>query len=130
MFQLGEENDIAGFKMFRTPRGGDEIDSFRRPARKNNFVGGFGVDEFSGTGARGFEGVRGAVAQLMDAAMNIGVVVFVIMHERINDAAGLLRRGGVVEINQRLAVDLLMENGKISAQFGPINHEILQKSQL
>ena len=130
MFQFGEQNHIARLEILRAPSRGDQINSFRRAARKNNFVGRLRIDEFRRTRARGFKGIRRAVAQFMDTAMNIGVVKFVIMHERINDAAGLLRRGGVVEINQRLAVDLLMQNREVSAQFGPINHEILQKSEL
>ena len=39
-----------------------------------------GVDEFRGAGAGGFEGGRGAVAQFVDAAMDVGVVVLVVMH--------------------------------------------------
>ena len=81
----------------------------------------FGVDEFRGACARGFKGVGRAVAQFVDAAMDIGVVVFVIMHQRVNHRARFLRRGGVVEIHQRLAVDLLIENRKILSQRGPIN---------
>ena len=48
--------------------------------------------------------------------MDIGVVVFVVMHQRVNHRARFLRRGGVVEINQRLAVDLLVEDRKILSQ--------------
>ena len=64
--------------------------------------------------------VRGAVAQFMDAAMDIGVVVLVVMHERVNDRARLLGGGGVVEIDQRLAVDFLVQNREIRAKFCPI----------
>ena len=99
----------------------DEIDAFGRAARENDFVGAFGVDEFRGAGARGFKRVRRAVAQLVDAAMDIGVVVLVIMHQRVNHRARFLRRGGVVEINQRLAVDLLIEDRKILSQRRPVN---------
>jgi hypothetical protein len=53
--------------------------------------------------------------------MDVGVVVLVIMHQRVNHRARFLRRGGVVEINQRLAVDLLVEDGKILSQRSPVN---------
>ena len=110
MLHFREQNHVAGLEIFCAPRTGDEIDAFGRAARENDFVGAFGVDEFRGAGARGFEGVRGAVAQFVDAAMDIGVVVLVVMDERVNHRARLLRRGGVVEINQRLAVDFLVED--------------------
>ena len=41
--------------------------------------------------------------------------------DEIEHRARLLRRGGVVEINQRLAVDLLVERRKIGAQRFPIH---------
>ena len=66
-----------------------------------------GVDEFRGARPGGLVTRRGAITQLVDAAMDVGIVVFVIMHQRVNHRARLLRRCGVVEINQRLAVDLL-----------------------
>ena len=117
MLHFREQNHVAGLEIFCAPGTGDEIDAFGRAAREDDFVGAFGVDEFCGAGAGGFKRVRRAVAQFMDAAMDVGVVVLVIMHQRVNHRAGLLRRGGVVEINQRLAVDLLVQDRKIRAQF-------------
>ncbi len=52
--------------------------------------------------------------------MHIGVVVLVIMLERIDDRARLLRRRRVVEINQRLAVHLLVEDREVLANRIPI----------
>jgi hypothetical protein len=121
MLHFREQNHVAGLEIFCSPRTRDEIDAFGRAAHEDDFVGAFGVDEFRGARARGFKGVRGAIAQLVDAAMDIGVVVFVIMHERVNHRARFLRRGGVVEINQRLAVDFLIENRKIFSQRRPVN---------
>ena len=122
MLHFREQNHVAGLEVFCSPRTRDEIDAFGRAAREDDFVGAFGVDEFRGARARGFERVRRAIAQLVDAAMDIGVVVLVVMHERVNHRARFLRRGGVVEINQRLAVDFLIENRKILSQLCPISH--------
>ncbi len=99
MLHFREQNHVAELKIFCAPRTGDKIDAFRRAARKNNFVGGFCVDKFCRARARGFKRIRRAIAQLVDAAMDIGIVEFVIMHQRVNDRARFLRRGGVVEIN-------------------------------
>ena len=48
--------------------------------------------------------------------MHIGVVILVEAAQRLDDGAGLLRSGGVVQINQGMAMHLLVEDGKILAQ--------------
>ena len=55
----------------------------------------------------------------MDAAVNIGVIALIIIHERVDDALRFLRRGGVVEVDERLPVDLLVEDREIGAEVGP-----------
>jgi len=64
--------------------------------------------------------------------MHIGIFVFVIMPDDIEDRPRFLRGGGVVEINQRMTVHSLPENRKILAKRGPIHatggclvHEII-----
>jgi hypothetical protein len=54
-------------------------------------------------------------------AVHIGVVVLVIMHQRVNHPTRFLGRRGIVEINQRLAMDFLIQNRKILAQRRPVN---------
>ena len=73
-----------------------------------------GVEEAGGAGAGGLVGLGGAAAQFVDAAMDVGVVVLVKAAQGVNDGAGLLRGGGVVQIDQRMAVDLLVKNRKIA----------------
>ena len=121
MLHFREQNHVAGLEILRAPGTRDEVDAFGRAAGEHDFVGASGVDEFRRARPGGFVTGRGAIAQFVDAAMDVGVVVFVIMHQRVNHRARLLRRGGVVEINQRLAVDLLVEDGKILPQRSPVN---------
>ena len=116
VFHFGEQDDIAGFKVFSAPGGGNEINAFGGAAGENDLIGVARVDEFGRPGAGGFKGNRGAVAQFMNAPMNVGVVVLVIMHQRVDDGAGLLRGGGVIKINQRLAMDILVQNPEILSQ--------------
>jgi hypothetical protein len=47
----------------------------------------------------------------MDAAMDIGIVALVVALDGMEDRAWFLRRGGVVEIDERMAVDFLTERG-------------------
>ena len=121
MLHFGEQDHIAGLQIFCAPRTGDEIDALGRSARENNFVGIPGIDEFGRPCSRRFKRRRGAIAQFMDAAMDVGVVVLVVMNERVDHRSWFLRGRRVVEIDQRLAMDLLVEDGKILAQLLPIN---------
>ena len=49
----------------------------------------------------------GLHAEGVDSAMDVGVVAFVVVHEGLNDGGGFLGGGGVVQVDQRLAVDKL-----------------------
>ena len=51
----------------------------------------------------------------MHAAMNIGVVRLVVARDCVDHRSRLLRCGGVVEINERLAVNFPLEDWKIGA---------------
>ena len=53
--------------------------------------------------------------------MDVGVVALVETAQRVDDGARFLARGRVVEIEQRLAVNLLVKNREILAQCFPIN---------
>src|SRR5579859_4193856 len=120
MLHLRQENDVAGLQIFRAPGAGHEVDALGGAAGEDDFLRAFGVDEFGGARPRVLKRGRGAIAQFVDAAVDVGVVAFVIMDQRVNHHARLLRRGGVIEINQRLAVDLLVKDGKIPAERGPV----------
>ena len=99
----------------------DALHTFGRAARENDFIRAAGVDEFRSAFARGFKSGGGAIAQFMDAAMHVGVIVLIIMNQRLNDRAWFLRRGGIVEINQRPAVDLLVKDWKVLSERSPVS---------
>ncbi len=52
--------------------------------------------------------------------MDVGVVVLVVVDDRIDHRPRLLRGGPVVQVDQRLAVHLLGEGGEIELQSGGI----------
>ena len=58
------------------------------------------------TGA--FVGFRGAVAQLVDAAVDVGVVALVVGANRVDDDLWFLAACGVVEIYEEMTVDGLL----------------------
>jgi len=51
----------------------------------------------------------------MNASMHVGVVVLVVITQRVQHRARFLAGRGVVEINQRMPVNLLVQHGKIGA---------------
>ena len=59
-------------------------------------------------------GLGRGVGEVMQAAMHVGVFALVGFRHAVEHRVRLLRRGGVVEIDQRLAVDLQRQRGKSS----------------
>ncbi len=51
----------------------------------------------------------------MRATMDVRVLEAVEMNKPVDDGLRLLRRGGVVEPDQRVPVDPLVEDGKVAA---------------
>jgi hypothetical protein len=66
--------------------------------------------------SRCFEGFGGPAAQFVNPAMHIGIVILIKPGQRFEDGTGLLRGGGIVQINQGMAMHLLVEDWKILAQ--------------
>ena len=63
--------------------------------------------------ARRLVGLGRGVGEIVQAAMDVGVFVLVGVHEPVEDGLRLLRRGGVVEIDERLAVRALGQDREI-----------------
>ena len=121
VFQLGEENDIAGLEIVQRPGFSDEIDAFGGAAREDDFLRGASVDEPGDSFAGAFVGGGGAIAQLVDAAMDVRILVLVVVLDGLEDGARFLGGGAVVEVDQRMSVDLLAEDGEILAKLFPVD---------
>ncbi len=120
MLHLGEQDHIARLDELAAPRLRHEVDALRGAACEHNLVRVLGIDELRHPRARRLEGVGRTVAQLVDAAVDVRIVPLVIAHQRLNHRPRLLRRGGVVQVNERMPVDALVEDGKVAAQRGPV----------
>ena len=94
----------------------NEIDCLRSAAHEYDLFPGSGVDEASHALAGRLVGLGGTLAQDMHATVNIGVVALVVLGLRGDDRARLLRRRRVVEIHQRLAAHLGLEDRKLRPQ--------------
>ena len=93
----------------------NEIDALGRAAHEDYFVR-FDAQKLCNPGARALVGIGRALAQRVDAAVDVGVVAAVELVERVEHRPGLVRRRGVVKIDQRLAVDFLLKRREVSAQ--------------
>jgi hypothetical protein len=58
----------------------------------------------------------------MDAPVNVGMVVFVIIGNGLHDLSRTLRRRGIVQVGKRPVVDHLPEDRKIVAKRFEIGH--------
>ncbi len=93
----------------------DQIDAFGGAAHKDAFPDVAGVHESLDLLARALISVRGFHAEIMHSAMDIGMFVFKVLHPALDHHLGDLRRRGIVEIDERVAVHGLAEHRKILA---------------
>src|SRR5262249_49645826 len=66
-------------------------------------------------GTRSLVGLGRPLAQEVNSPMHVGVVRAVVGAQRIDHRLRLLGRGGVVEIDERMAVDVLVQGRKVLA---------------
>ena len=85
-------------------------------------MGFFGVDESRHRLTGMFVGFSGHLAEIMNATVDVAVLVQVIVALALDDTQGLLGSRCVVEIHQRLAIDLLVEDRELSSYFVDIHH--------
>ena len=79
-------------------------------------VGG-GVEEARGGLAGPFISVGRGIGEEMQAPMDVGIFLAIGALHGVQHRLGLLRRGGVVQIDQRLAIDLARQDREILADF-------------
>ena len=122
MLDLGGEDDVAGLEVGVAPAAGDEVDALGGAARENDLGGIGGMDESRDSRACALVGVGGAHGEGVEAAVDVAVVALVVVHERVDDGARFLGGGAVVEVDEGFAVDLLVQDREIGADFLEIEH--------
>ena len=112
----GNDDLVSAADVGSSPGLGHEIDAFGGPANKNDFAGIGGVEKSPHHFASLLVALGGPFGEGVHAAMNIGVLRLVVIHDGIDHGLGLLGSGGVVQVNERLAVNLCRQNREILAQ--------------
>ncbi len=116
VLHLGQDDRVAPVDVPAAPRVRDEVDRLGRVAGEDDLVAVGRVDEPRDPGPRLLVGGRRLLADRVDAAMDVGVVLAVVVGDGIDDDVGLLARRRGVEIDERVPVDLLREDREVGAQ--------------
>ncbi len=114
MLEPGDDDLVALSHIAAAPGLGDEIDALGRAAHEDDVLDRRRLQEAANFFARGFIGVGRARRQRMGGAVDVGILIFVEMRQTVDDRLRLLRRRGVVEPDQRLAMHLLLQDREVA----------------
>ncbi len=120
VLHLGEDDHVAPADVAPAPRVGDEVDRLGGVPGPDDLAGVRDADQTGDLAASTLVGSRGALGQLVDAAMDVGVVAAVVGVDRLDDHARLLRGRRGVQVDQRVPVHLLVQDREVRPQHGRI----------
>src|SRR5208282_3119648 len=113
MIERRDDDFVAFVNVLPTPGSGHKVNRFGSPANKNNFLMPAVIDELPHLSARVLICCRCALAQFMNAPVNVGAISFVIVAEAFDNTSGFLRRCCVVQVHERMAMYGLMKCGEV-----------------
>ena len=116
MLHLGQDDGVAAVDVPAAPRVGHQVDRLGRVAGEHDLAAIGGVDEARDLGPRRLVGGRRLLADGVDAAMDVGVVLAVVVGHRVDDDVRLLAARRGVEVDQPVTVDLLVEDREVGPQ--------------
>ncbi len=103
VLHLGQQDAVAAANVPSSPRVGHEIDGLGGVADEHDLVCVGGVDQPRRHRSGAFVGRRGALGELVDAAVDVRGVLGVIGVHGLDHGERLLARGGAVQVDERLA---------------------------
>ena len=106
VLHLGEHHGVAGAQVGLAPGAGDQVDRFGHVLGEHDAVGGGGADEAGHLGPGLLHLAGGLLGDGVDPPVHVGVGGLVVGVHRVEHGPRLLRRGGRVQVDDRLAVDL------------------------
>ncbi|MBO7630225.1 MAG: DUF2851 family protein, partial [Bacteroidales bacterium] len=113
VFHLGDEHFVTGLQEALAEGGGDEVHRLGGAAGEDHLLRRGCVDETLDGAAGGLELLGGKLAQMVHATVDVAVDGEVVAGQRVDDRQRFLRGGGVVEIDERAAVDRLLQYREI-----------------
>ena len=117
VLHLGQQHGVAGAQVGPAPGLGHQVERLGGVLGEDHLAGGFGRAEEAPRHDPGplVEG-GGLLGGGVDAAVHVGVRRLVVARHGVDDRAGLQRRGGRVEIDDRAPVHLALEQREVLAQ--------------
>ena len=113
VLHLAEDDFVAFAHEGLAEAGSHEVDALRRAAREDDLRCAAGIQEAAHRLAGRLVQLRGLLRKEVHAPVHVGVHVVVFVRHGFHHAAGLLRRGPVVQIDQRATVDLTSQDGEV-----------------
>ena len=115
MFHLGDEDRIAGSEAWQGEAVGDQVGRLGRARGEDDLVARGRIDETRQLVAGRLVGIGRLGAERVHRARHVGIAGPVEAIGRLDHGQGLLRGIGVVEVDQRLAMDLARQQREIGA---------------
>jgi hypothetical protein len=122
MLRDAQDDLVARLHPRHGPAIGDQVDPLRRAGGEDDLVGIGHAKEARDGAAHRLVFLGREVRQVVQAAMDVGVFHRIGLRDGVDHHLRLLRRGAIVEIDQRLAVHLAREDREIGADFVDIVH--------
>ena len=120
VLEVGEQDLVTGLEVGPAPALGDEVDALGRAAHEDAAPGVLEAEELRDGTAGGFVGGGGLLAQEVDAAMDVGVLLGVIALEGLDDDRWLLGSRRVIEVGQRTAAHGTSQDREVLAAGGDV----------
>src|SRR5581483_6281658 len=114
VLHLGQQDLVALADTGASPSVGHQVQCFGSVTREDDALFRGSVDETRHLAADRLVGLSRLLAQLVDGTMDVGVVVLVVVHQRVDDLSRLLRGRRIVQIDQRPAVHLARKDGEVA----------------
>ena len=110
VFHFGQNDGVSFGQVCSTPCMGDEVDALGGAAGDDDLIRIETLLEFT---AAGFVPLGRFSSKGVDGSVDVGVGLGVVIVHRIENDLRFLRGRGVVKINEWMAVDLALEDGKL-----------------
>ncbi len=122
VLEMGEEDFIPGLEVRPTPAFGDEVDPFGGTAHEDATASVLEPEELRDRSTGVLIGGGGLLAQEVDAAVDVGILLRVIALQGLDHRQRLLGSRGVIEVSQRTSAHGSPQNGEILTESGDVEH--------
>ena len=125
VLHVRDNHFVASLHLRTTERRGHEVDGLGGAPGENNLLGLAGIDELPDPLTCRLMQVGGLLAEIVNATVNVGIHVEILVAHGIEHAQWFLCGCCIVKIDQGPAIHLTAENGEVVAYLSNIVHNIM-----